>query len=181
MQYLGKQDLSKLFRVMHTANKLHHLAALTQFFTGTRVSQLLDIRGEDVFEKDGKYVVLIRAAKRGNVVIQSLHVDEDAAFDMRPLIDLAKVKGRSRVFGALSRQYYNLCLKKYAEAAGINTIFAHSHIFRHSIAIEIFAATQRVGAITQFLGHKSSTAALCYLAENDGKLGQDAVDSLVLA
>lgn len=181
MQYLGKQDLSKLFRTMHAANKIHHLAALTQFYTGTRVSQLLDIRGEDVFERDGKWVILIRAAKRGNVVIQSLHVDADSAFDMTPLIEMAKTKGRSRIFGALSRQYYNLCLKRYAEIAGIHSAFAHSHVFRHSIAIAIYDATQRVGAITQFLGHKSSTAALCYLAENDGKLGQEAVDSLVLA
>lgn len=181
MQYLGKQDLSKLFRAMYAANKMHHLAALTQFYTGTRVSQLLDIRGEDVFEKDGKWVVLIRAAKRGNVVIQSLHADAEAAFDMTPLIEMAKIKGRSRIFGALSRQYYNLCLKRYAEAAGIHSAFAHSHVFRHSVAIAIYDATQRVGAITQFLGHKSSTAALCYLAENDGKLGQEAVDSLVLA
>ena len=181
MQYLGTQDLSKLFRVMYSANKLHHLAALTQFFTGTRVSQLLDIRGEDVFEKDGKWVILIRAAKRGNIVIQSLHTDDDAAFDMTPLIEMARIKGRSRIFGGLSRQYYNVCLKRYAEMAGINTIFAHSHIFRHSVAIAIFDATQRVGAITQFLGHKSSTAALCYLAENDGKLGQEAVDNFQLA
>lgn len=166
---------------MHTENTLHHLAALTQFYTGTRVSQLLDIRGEDIFEKDGKYVILIRAAKRGNIVIQSLHMDADAAFDMTPLIEMAKVKGRSRIFGGLSRQYYNLCLKRYAELAGIHSAFAHSHVFRHSIAIEIYAATQRVGAITQFLGHKSATAALCYLAENDGKLGQQAVDELVLA
>ena len=178
MQYLGKQDLAKLFRVMHAENPLHHLAALTQFYTGTRVSQLLNIRGEDIFEKDGKWVIMIRAAKRGNVVVQSLHVDVDAAFDMTPLIAISKVKGPSRIFGALSRQYYNLALKRYARAAGIHSAFAHSHVFRHSIAIEIYAATQRVGAITQFLGHKSSTAALCYLAENDGKLGQDAVDNL---
>jgi integrase len=181
MQYLGKSDLAKLFRVMHAENKIHWLAALTQFYTGTRVSQLLDIRGEDIFEKDGKWVVLVRAAKRGNIVIQSLHVDADEAFDMTPLIEMAKIKGRSRIFGSLSRQYYNLCLKRYAEAAGIHSTFAHSHIFRHSVAIAIFDATQRVGAITQFLGHKSSTAALCYLAENDGKLGQEAVDALQLA
>jgi integrase len=181
MQYLGKSDLSKLFRVMHAENTLHHLAALTQFYTGTRVSQLLDIRGEDIFEKDGKYVILIRAAKRGNIVIQSLHVDADPAFDMTPLIEMSKIKGRSRIFGSLSRQYYNLCLKKYGEIAGINSIFMHSHVFRHSIAIEIYDATKRPGAITQFLGHKSSTSALCYLAENDGKLGQQAVDELVLA
>jgi integrase len=181
MQYLGKTDLSKLFRVMHAANKIHWLAALTQFYTGTRVSQLLDIRGEDVFEKDGKYVILIRAAKRGNVVIQSLHVDTEEAFDMTPLIEMAKVKGRSRVFGSLSRQYYNLCLKKYAETAGIHSAFAHSHCLRHSSAMVVFDATQRIGAVTQFLGHRSPSSAFVYLQENDGLRAQEAMDQLVLA
>jgi len=181
MQYMGKEDLSKLFRAAYAANKIHHLALLTQFYTGTRVSQLLDIRGEDIFEKDGRWVILLRAAKRGNIVIHSLHVDDDPAFDMRPLIELAKTKGQSRIWGGLSRQYLNLCFKKYAEAAGIHSTFAHSHCLRHSVAILIFESTQRIGAVSQFLGHKSPSSAFCYLKENEGSRAQEAVDNLQLA
>lgn len=181
MQYLSPADLAKLFRVMHAANKVHHLAALTQFYTGARVSQLLDIRGEDIFKKDDKWVILIRAAKRGNEVTHSLHVDVDSAFDMTPLIELAKMKRQSRIFGGLDRSYFNKCLRKYADKAGIHSSFAHSHVFRHSIAIAIFDATQRIGAVSQFLGHKSPSSSMCYLAEADGVRGQDAVDNLQLA
>ena len=185
MQYLEKSDLSKLFRAMYDAqtptSRVHHLAAITQFFTGTRVSQLLNIRGEDIFEKDGKWVVLIRAAKRGDIVVRPLHLSADPAEDMSPLIELARVKGRSKIFGGLSRQYFGLALKKYAQVAGIHSTFAHSHIFRHSIAMIVFDATKRIGAVSQFLAHRSPSSAFVYLAENDNHLAQEAVDSLQLA
>ena len=153
---------------------------LVEFLTA-RVLQVLNVRGEDIFEREGKYVILIRAAKRGNQVTRSLHIDSDAAFDMSPLIALAATKGQSRIFCGLSRQYFNLALKRYAEAAGIHSSFAHSHVFRHSAAMVVFDATQRIGAVSQFLAHRSPSSAFVYLQENDGMLAQTAMDELVLA
>ena len=181
MNYLPKNDLAKLFRAAYAANRTHHLAMLIGFFTGARISQVLNVRGEDIFERDGKYVIKIRAAKRGNVVTHALHVDNDPAFDMTPLIELAKIKGQSRILGGLSRQYFNLRLKVYALAAGIHSDYAHSHIFRHSAAMVVFDATQRIGAVSQFLAHKSASSAFIYLAENDSSLAQQAMDELQLA
>src|ERR1035437_185980 len=181
MNYLAKQGLAKLFRAAHAVNETHHLAMLVGFFTGARISQVLNVRGEDIFEREGKYVIKIRAAKRGNAITHSLHVDTDAAFDMSPLIELAKTKGLSRIFGGLSRQYFNLCLKNYAVAAGIHSDYAHSHVFRHSAAVIVFDATGRIGAVSEFLAHKSPSSAFVYLRENDGRLAQDAMDSLTFA
>lgn len=181
MQYLAKSEVAKLFRAAHDANKSHHMAMLCEFFLGTRISQVLNICGEDVFQQDGRWVVLIRAAKRGNQAVRALHVDDDPAFDMTPLIALAKTKGRSLIFGGLTRQYINLCMKRYAEAAGIHSSFAHSHVLRHSIAIIVYDVTQRIGAVSEFLCHKSPSSAFCYLKENDNKLAQSAVDELQLA
>jgi integrase len=181
MQYLAKQDLAKLFRAAHAENKNHHLAMLIGFFTGARISQVLAVRGEDIFERDGKWVIMIRAAKRGNVVTHSLHTEADPAFDMTPLVELARTKGQSRIFGGLSRQYFNLCLKNYAESAGIHSSYAHSHVFRHSAAMVVFDVTQRIGAVSQFLAHRSPSSAFVYLQENDGLMAQDAMDSLVLS
>jgi integrase len=181
MQYLAKQDLAKLFRTAHAANKIHHLAMLLGFFTGARISQVLNVRGEDIFEREGKWVIMIRAAKRGNVVTHSLHIDADPAFDMTPLVALAATKGQSRIFGGLSRQYFNLKLKEYAEAAGIHSSYAHSHVFRHSAAMVVFDVTKRIGAVSQFLAHRSPSSAFVYLQENDGMLAQEAMDSLQLA
>jgi len=181
MQYLGKQELAKIFRAAHETNRMHHLAMLVGFFTGARISQVLNVRGEDIFEREGKWVIKIRAAKRGNAITHSLHIDADPAFDMTPLIDLAKTKRQSRLFGGLSRQYFNLNLRKYADAAGIHSDYAHSHVFRHSAAMIVFDVTKRIGAVSQFLAHRSPSSAFVYLQENDGMLAQDAMDSLVLA
>lgn len=184
MQYLPQADVAKVFRAAHAAatpkSNLHHMAMLIQFFTGARVGQMLRVRGEDVFQRDGKWVVMIRAAKRGNVVTHALHIDADPAFDMTPLVALAATKGLSTLFGGLSRQYYNETLVKYFAAAGINSTYAHSHVFRHSAAMVVFDATQRIGAVSQFLAHRSPSSAFVYLAENDGMLAQEAMDNLVL-
>lgn len=185
MQYLPKQDLAKVFRAAHAfgtkASLRDHMVMLVQFFTGARIAQALNVRGEDIFERDGKWVILIRAAKRGNVVTHSLHVDADPAFDMSPLIEMARTKGQSTIFGGLHKSNFNASLKNYFEAAGINTIFAHSHVFRHSAAMVVFDATQRIGAVSQFLAHRSPSSAFVYLQENDGAMAQEAMDSLVLA
>jgi integrase len=185
MKFLAKQDLAKVFRAAYEArtekSSLHHMAMLLQFFTGARVSQMLNVRGEDVFEREGKYVILIRAAKRGNEGTYTLHLDVDPAFDMTPLVALAQTKGLSRIFGGLSRQYYNETLVKYFAAAGVNSLYAHSHIFRHSAAMHVFDTTQRIGAVSKFLLHRSPSSAFVYLAENDGSLAQEAMDNLVLA
>jgi integrase len=181
MQYLEKTDLAKLFRAAYDLNREHHLAMLCGFFTGARISQVLNIRGEDIFEREGKWVVMIRAAKRGNVVTHSLHFDASPEFDMSPLIALAARKGTSRIFGGLTRQYFNLRLKHYATVAGIHSTYAHSHVFRHSAAMAIFDATGRIGAVSQFLAHRSPSSAFVYLQENDGQIAQDAMDSLQLA
>ena len=181
MQYLPKPDLAKLLRATHRANKTHHLAILIGVFCGARISQVLNVRGEDIFQRDGKWVIKIRASKRGNVVTHSLHIDADPAFDMTPLIELAQTKRQSRIFGGLSRQYLNLCLKKYADAAGIHSDYAHSHVFRHSAAMIVFDVTKRIGAVSQFLAHRSPSSAFVYLQENDGLLAQDAMDNLNLS
>ena len=181
MQYLGKPDLAKLFRAAYAANRTHHMAMLVGLFTGARVSQVLNVRGEDIFQKDGKWVILIRAAKKGNAITHSLHLDSDAAFDMSPMIELAQTKRRARIFGGLTRQYLNLRLKEYAEAAGIHSNYAHSHVFRHSAAMIVFDATQRIGAVSQFLAHRSPSSAFIYLQENDGMLAQEAMDNVQFA
>jgi len=185
MHYLEPKDIAKVLRVAHQAtdpeSHRQHMAMLVMFFTGTRVSQMLAIRGEDIFERDGRYVVMLRAAKRGNIVTHALHIDEDPAFDMRPLIELSKIKRQSLLFSGLSRQYFNKILVKYMAAAGLHSMYAHSHVFRSSAAMAIFDATQRIGAVSQFLAHKSATAALIYLRESDGIRAQDAMDNLQLA
>ena len=155
MYYLENKDLGKLFAVMYEKNRTHHLVALTQFFCGGRISQVLALQGQDIFDVNGRTVVKIHSAKQGFDRIHNLHTDTRPEFDMSPLIALAKVRPLARLFGGTTRQFFNLSLKRYCAEAGLHTDFGHSHMFRHSCAMEIWTATQRLGTISHFLGHRS--------------------------
>jgi integrase len=180
MRYLSKPEIARLLKVAYAENRTHHLAMLTCFWTGARVSQTLALRGVDVFESAGVVKIKVYRAKRGKDVFPQLHVDESPEFDMSPLVELAKTRGTGKLFGSLSRQYFDVVLKRYGRLAGLHKDFCHSHVFRHSIAMEIWDATHRLGAITTFLAHKSPNSALQYLSENDGMLAQAAVNAIRL-
>lgn len=185
MQYLPTPDLARLFRAAYEAktatSQRDHMAMLCGFFTGARIDQIKNIHGTDIFQRDGKWVIKIRAAKHGLVVTHNLHISDDPTQDMSPLIAIAQVKRLSLVFDTLHRSNFNVALKRYAEVAGVPEEYAHSHIFRHSAAMAVYDATKRIGAVSQFLAHRSPSSAFVYLQENDGMLAQDAMDNLVLA
>lgn len=179
--YLEKKDLAKIFKIAYEENRTHHLALISLYYTGTRISQLLSLHGADVFKAGDIWKVRIKAAKGGKTVVRDLHIESDPVFDMTPLIALAEQKGTNRLFGALTRQYLDLMLKRYGQMAGIHEDYLHAHVLRHSCAMEIWTATNRLGAITEFLGHSSPMSALAYLAENDGRLGQETMNNVRLS
>lgn len=185
MQYLPTNDLAKVLRATHAigtkASRRDHMIMLVQFFTGARVAQALAVRGEDIFMREGKWTIMLRAAKRGHETYHSVQFSDDSAFDMSPLLAMAQGKGQSLIFGGAHASNYNAALKSYFEAAGVNTIFAHSHVFRHSAAMAIFDATQRIGAVSQFLGHRSPSSSFVYLRENDGLIAQEVMDNIIFA
>ena len=180
MQYLEQSDLSKLFRVMYAGNKTHHQIALMCFFSGARISQVLRLQGQDIFEHNGKPVVQISAAKRGFDRLHNLHIDDRPEFDMSPIIGIAKMRPLARLYGGTTRQYFNLLLKRACVEAGIHTSFGHSHCWRHSSAMIVWMETKRLGAVSQFLAHRSASSAFAYLQENDGLMAQEAIDNVVL-
>jgi integrase len=184
MEYLEAKDLSNLFRTMHEAGKTStaaasdHMIALLGFFTGARISQILSLRGEDITTVNEKLVVKIHARKRGDDDFKDLHFDANAAFDMSPLLALAAARPTALLFGQSHRSNFNNRLKGYCEAAGIHSDFGHSHVFRHSAAMAIYDATQRLGAVSHFLQHRSPSTATCYLRENDGKRAQAVMNAV---
>jgi integrase len=187
MEYLELNDLSKLIRAIYEAGKTSraaqtdHLIALLGFTTGARISQILALRGEDITTVDDHIVVKIHARKRGDDDFKDLRLDVDPAFDLLPLVALAQVRGTSLLFGGSRRSNFNARLKDYCEAAGIHSDFGHSHVFRHSAAMAIFDATQRLGAVSQFLQHRSPATATCYLRENDGKRAQAVMNQIAFS
>ena len=95
-----------------------------------------------------------------------------------PLVALAAKRGTSLIFGQSYRSNFNTRLKAYCADAGLHSDFGHSHVLRHSAAMAVYDATQRIGAVSHFLQHRSPATAFCYLKENDGRSAQAAINAI---
>jgi len=107
MEYLHETEINTLLRVAYEHNREHHLALLLMYATGTRVSQALKMRGIDVFPDPitREYSVRLPKAKRGHSRSYKVVVSADPIRDLTPLIELAKSRSTSKLFGGLTRSY----------------------------------------------------------------------------
>src|SRR5277367_3056665 len=105
MEYLQKPEINALLKASHGyGNKEAHLALLTMYATGTRVSQALKLKGIDVMPDTvtAGHKVRIPQAKRGKTRSFRILVSPNPFLDMRELIDLAEVRGANALFGGLT-------------------------------------------------------------------------------
>src|SRR5258708_5124579 len=117
MEYLQQVEINALLKAsFEYGNKEAHLALLTMYATGTRVSQALALKGIDVIPDpttDG-YKIRIGSAKRGRTRSFRVLVSPNPALDMTALIELAKVRAMNALFGALDRFYMHRLIKRFA-------------------------------------------------------------------
>ena len=107
MEYLHETEINTLLRVAYEHNREHHLALLLMYATGTRVSQALKMRGIDVFADPitKEYSVRLPKAKRGHSRTYKIIRSADQIRDLTSLIELAKSRSTSKLFGGLTRSY----------------------------------------------------------------------------
>ena len=178
MEYLQQAEISALLKASYeNGNKEANLALLVMYATGTRVSQALALKGIDVIPDPvtGGHKVRIGSAKRGKTRTFRVLVSPNPALDMRELVELARVRGTSALFGGLTRHYLHTLVKRFALSAGLHVGMVHCHTIRHTAAMAVYTHTQRIGAVSGFLCHSDPSAAYTYVAENDGQLADDAI------
>lgn len=184
MEYLQKPEINALLKTSYEyGNREAHLALLLMYATGTRVSQALALKGIDVIPDSttGGYRVRIGSAKRGRTRTFRVLVSPAPYLDMRDLIELAKVRGTSALFGGLTRHYLHKLIKRFAAEAGLHVGMVHCHTIRHTSAMRVYERTQRIGAVSGFLCHTDPSAAYSYVVENDGQLADDAIAAVFAA
>jgi integrase len=178
MEYLQKPEIAALLKAsFEYGNAEAHLALLTMYATGTRVSQCLSLKGIDVIPDPATAGCKVRIpqAKRGKTRSFRVLVSPNPALDMRALVEMAKVRGTNKLFGSLSRQYLHVLIKKFAKTAGLHEGMVHCHTVRHSAAMRVYEKTQRIGAVSGFLCHSDPAAAYTYVQENDGQFADEAM------
>jgi len=181
VEYLQKPEVVVLLKTsFEYGNREAHLALLTMYATGARVSQVIALKGCDVIPdpSTGGYRVRIGAAKRGRTRTFRVLVSPNPALDMRDLVALAQTRATSALFGGLSRHYLHVLIKRWAREAGLHEDMVHCHTIRHSSAMRVYEKTQRIGAVSGFLAHSDPSAAYIYVQENDGQLADEAMAAI---
>ena len=173
MQFLDKTELRKLFEVAYQRDRRIHLLLVVQFWSGLRITEVLNIKGRDVC--DGQ--LFVRRLKRSNPTTHKLHLDVDPIFDASPLIELAKQNPDSRLFEFTS-QWINRLLKRWAAEASIHPAKAHTHVFKHSICMALWESLKDLSAIQDYVGHKSASSTLVYMRHDAAAKAQAAVSAM---
>jgi integrase len=178
MEYLQKPEINALLKASYEyGNKEAHLALLVMYATGTRVSQALALRGIDVMPDPttGGHKVRILQAKRGRTRSFRVLASPNPHLDMQALVDLAKVRGTNKLFGALDRHYLHRLLKRFAGSAGLHPELIHAHTVRHSSGMRVYERTARIGVVSGYLCHSDPSAAYTYVQEGESQLGDEAM------
>ncbi|RUM29843.1 MAG: hypothetical protein DSY42_05685 [Aquifex sp.] len=120
------------------------------FFTGCRISEILNIRKEDINPK--RSVAIIRQLKKRKEVKREVIIPEFLKGDLK--VYLEGLKENEKLFPFARNTAY----LKVKEFTGFNP-----HAFRHTFAIEILKRTDNLEYARRLLGHSNYNTLKHYL------------------
>ncbi len=139
------------------------LVFLTLRFTGARISEVINIKHEDIDFRNAeiRLITLKRhnPKKKGQyrvVPVPSNLISEIANY----IVEFPHM--RDKVF-KVDRSNFNKVFKELCLKAGIPKELSHPHILRHTRAIELLRAGVPVTIVQDLLGHSALTTTAIYL------------------
>ncbi len=167
---LSFQEIEKILNVPNTDDitGLRDKAILETFYSsGLRVSELINLKINDLFFEDDVIRVLGKGAKERIVPIGSSAVKwlKEYFVRSRPHLE-KKSKSQNIVFlnkrgTKLSRMWIWKIFNYYAKEAGI-TKEIHPHTFRHSFATHLLEGGADLRAVQEMLGHADISTTQIY-------------------
>lgn len=160
-EVLTEEEIGRLFAAIDPESEFgarDHAMLLTMYMTGCRVGELIELRLSDIgFDRR---LVRIRHGKGDKE--RTVPIGEEALAALKDYVNLyrPKVKGAEKSlycflnkFGdPLSRNYFFLQVKKYAELAGIRKNVS-PHTLRHSFATHLLSHGASLRSVSALLGH----------------------------
>ena len=175
-QYLSESQINALINsfqswyddksISNTKRRIrgrYWLIFLTLRFTGARISEVINIKHEDIDFRNSeiRLITLKRhnPKKKGQyriVPVPSNLTNEIANY----IVEYPHM--RDKVF-KVDRSNFNKVFKERCLQAGIPRDLAHPHILRHTRAIELLRAGVPVTIVQDLLGHSALTTTAIYL------------------
>lgn len=163
IQSLDREELRRLLTAAKEHSERDWLMILVGFWHGLRASEVVKIKPDDV--RDG--YLSVRRLKGSLHTDQPLLRSDDPLFsEADALIELAvRTPGNQRLF-PITRQHFWKLFQAHAKRANIPERKRHSHILKHSIAMQTIHSAG-IENVRQYLGHKSISSTGAYLKVSD--------------
>ena len=139
------------------------LVFLTLRFTGARISEIINIKHEDIDFRNAeiRLITLKRHNPRKRGQYRIVPVPSNLTSEIANYI-VEYPHMRDKVF-KVDRSNFNKVFKELCLQAGIPRELAHPHILRHTRAIELLRAGVPVTIVQDLLGHSALTTTAIYL------------------
>lgn len=152
----------------------------TLYSCGLRISELTGLRFSDFYPEEGFIRVEGKGSKQRLVPISDVAIQKIKNWlPYRGGIDIKKgnenflfVSSRGK---AISRITVFLCVKQYAEAAGVKKNIS-PHVFRHSFATHLLERGANIRVIQEMLGHEKITTTEIYTHVDRDFLRQEIIE-----
>lgn len=174
-EYKGLQtgELHRLRDEVHQAGNKQHICILELLIaTGIRVSELCDLRLQDITMEDSKKQ--IRIIGKGSVN-RTIPLNDDAVNSIKDYMKVRPQTTQENLIigqkGAYSRNAINLILDKYGKSLGIKVT---PHMLRHSFAYKLIMNATPITMIQDLLGHSSILTTIRYTQTTE----QDKINAL---
>ncbi|WP_022671325.1 tyrosine-type recombinase/integrase [Hippea alviniae] len=141
-------------------------------FTGARISEVLNIKYEDIdFRNAGtRLITLKRHNPRKKNSFRIVPVPVNVTSEIATYI--AQYPQIKDTLFQLDRTFFYRVFKSRCEEAGIPKELAHPHILRHTRAIELLRAGVPVTIVQNLLGHSALTTTAVYLKISNSEAKQ---------
>lgn len=163
--FLDEDQIEVLFN--NIDKPLLKAAIQTMFYTGIRVSELVNLTLEDL-DIDNRLIYIVNGKGKKDRLIpinkKLLTILKDYLSNIRPSITSEKLFCTRRS-GALSAQYINVTLKKAQETMGFDRNIS-AHILRHSFASALIKKNVPLAYLQKLLGHADLRVTSIYIHQN---------------
>ena len=174
------EELEVIFNYLRNANRDVYLACLISYATGARLNEVMNLRAEEVIEKNGNMLIMIRSGKglkeriaivgvpyknnKGEVLSETLRkLNEEAKRVIRERVKEIK---RGYLFGdETRRRRVRMNIQQTLYRLGKRTgVKVHFHEFRSNWGAKALAARVPLEYVSRQLGHAHTSTTEDYYA-----------------
>ena len=149
-KFLGYDEIQKLILAGYKTNTIYGIIIKTLFITGIRVSELSNLKIEDLFLEDNKIKVVQGKGKKDRIVLVHDELKQE-------LIGHLGNRKRGYVFESTHvKQFSKRRLQQIVQEAGFKAHITKKvtpHILRHSMATYLLNKGLRLDQVQLLLGH----------------------------